>query len=553
MRNRQAGSSGFRDYASRQKDPRSQGSRTSSDSRSKAEFDNNLNAVFDSNLLSNLKGVKAELRYQQTLGNIAQTYHSSRDLLMGSEVVTYWAVLHYAQRTLLDCYSLWRRLTRKKVSKVAGKSAIERAVDKWRTVAKNIGIKILIRQRTEDRLRESVQYAETNLAKAVHRIRELEAQLSQASNNQELEYKVEDLERELRMQRKQNEKLLSEIDLLKSELARVTSQVSKAESRARQQEDRADKLESSLGRELASLKAQLKDETARATRAQKERERAEHQEEVQRQRANELSRELEELRRRMKNNENDQDELRELRAKLRDETTRANRAEKRVPPLQAEIDDLKRQLHSLEQSLSKSPRSGDMDKLRRELQICEREKESAQRARATAEDKLEESNMERDRMGREVERLRREIDELRRLLEKKLAQKDVTIGDQEQTIRDLRRQLAELQRRLDALEGAGKRRAEDDEATSKRAMGKALNRWLERTLTRALNSWRDEAGFRRRTLMALHRIALRWKKNRLYKSFSKLRDYAEAIRIKELEFQAYYTRQLTPSHRRQRG
>ena len=33
----------------------------------------------------------------------------------------------------------------------------------------------------------------------------------------------------------------------------------------------------------------------------------------------------------------------------------------------------------------------------------------------------------------------------------------------------------------------------------------------------------------------------------MYKAFSKLRDYAEAVRIKELEFQAYYTRTLTPT------
>eukprot|EP00656_Telonema_subtile_P015055 TRINITY_DN17823_c0_g1_i1.p2 TRINITY_DN17823_c0_g1~~TRINITY_DN17823_c0_g1_i1.p2 ORF type:complete len:106 (-),score=26.74 TRINITY_DN17823_c0_g1_i1:139-456(-) len=58
------------------------------------EDDNMMNAVFNSSLLDNLKGVKAELRYQQTLASISQTYHSSRQLLMGSDVVSYWAVLH---------------------------------------------------------------------------------------------------------------------------------------------------------------------------------------------------------------------------------------------------------------------------------------------------------------------------------------------------------------------------------------------------------------------------------------------------------------------------
>ena len=47
--------------------------------------------------------------------------------------------------------------------------------------------------------------------------------------------------------------------------------------------------------------------------------------------------------------------------------------------------------------------------------------------------------------------------------------------------------------------------------------------------------------------MALKRIAYRWRGDKMYKAFSKLRDYAEAVRIKELEFQAYYTRTLTPT------
>eukprot|EP00658_Telonema_sp_P-2_P034741 TRINITY_DN2535_c0_g1_i2.p1 TRINITY_DN2535_c0_g1~~TRINITY_DN2535_c0_g1_i2.p1 ORF type:complete len:234 (+),score=67.19 TRINITY_DN2535_c0_g1_i2:212-913(+) len=197
-----------------------------------------LSDILDVNVVNNLKGLKAELRYQQTLANIAETYHSNRELLMGSDVVTYWARLHYSQRTLLDCYNGWRRVIRGATVVASAKTPLQRAVEKWRIVSKHIGLKIRITQATEDKLRESVSYAETKLAKALLRVAELEAELKDAANNQKLQYRVEDLERELRMARKEIERLKSEVDLLQSELSRVKGQVAKAEAKARQEEDR---------------------------------------------------------------------------------------------------------------------------------------------------------------------------------------------------------------------------------------------------------------------------------------------------------------------------
>merc|ERR1711918_191499 len=76
--------------------------------------------------------------------------------------------------------------------------------------------------------------------------------------------------------------------------------------------------------------------------------------------------------------------------------------------------------------------------------------------------------------------------------------------------------------------------------------------WLEQLKTRALNKWRDEAAWRRRIEMIMKRVALKWKKDKAYKLLVKLRDYAEAKRIKDLEFQAYLTKSKTetPTNRR---
>merc|ERR1711998_24745 len=76
---------------------------------------------------------------------------------------------------------------------------------------------------------------------------------------------------------------------------------------------------------------------------------------------------------------------------------------------------------------------------------------------------------------------------------------------------------------------------------------RALKHWLDQLKTRALNKWRDDAAWRRRIEMIMRRVALKWKKDKAYKLLVKLRDYAEAERIKDLEFQAYLTKTKTSS------
>merc|ERR1711934_1104594 len=88
---------------------------------------------------------------------------------------------------------------------------------------------------------------------------------------------------------------------------------------------------------------------------------------------------------------------------------------------------------------------------------------------------------------------------------------------------------------------------DDEELNRIRA---ALAHWLNQGKTRALNLWRDEAARRRRIEMLLRRVALRWKKDKAYKMLVKLRDYAEAKRIKALEFQAYLTKTRTPTRKK---
>ena len=107
-----------------------------------------------------------------------------------------------------------------------------------------------------------------------------------------------------------------------------------------------------------------------------------------------------------------------------------------------------------------------------------------------------------------------------------------------------RKREADELRRQRELEEAARRKAllaqkDDDEELNR--IRAALAHWLSQGKARALNLWRDEASRRRRIDMLLRRVALRWKKDKAYKMLVKLRDFAEAKRIKELEKQAYQT------------
>merc|ERR1711865_701383 len=116
-----------------------------------------------------------------------------------------------------------------------------------------------------------------------------------------------------------------------------------------------------------------------------------------------------------------------------------------------------------------------------------------------------------------------------------------------------RQALLEAERlRKEAEEEAARRklllsRQEGDDQNNK--IRRMIGHWLQRSLSRGLNTWRDEARWMRRIDAIMKRVALRWKKDKAYKLLVKLRDYAEAKRIKDLEFQAYLTKTKTPTSR----
>merc|ERR1712086_443378 len=116
---------------------------------------------------------------------------------------------------------------------------------------------------------------------------------------------------------------------------------------------------------------------------------------------------------------------------------------------------------------------------------------------------------------------------------------------------DARRREEEARRLAEEEEAARRKlllqKQGDDENLNK--IRKMMSHWLNQNMSLAMNKWRDEARHLRRIEMLLKRVALRWKKDKAYKLLVKLRDYAEAKRIKDLEFQAYLTKTKTPTSR----
>jgi len=782
MRDSRNGNSGM--HASQQAPLRSKSrsaSRSASRDPSRGYKEDLLNQ-FNSDLShQNKSNVKVEVRYQHTINNLANTYHSNRELLMGAEVVTMWAVLHHTQRALLDSYKVWLRHTRLKMAMSTPLATVDfRVIKHWRYMTgwKNSRDRVVMK--VEDRMMRAVQYAESKLVHAQSRIVELMAQLQEAGNNAALENKVDDLDRELRIARKEIINLKDEIALLQSELAACKKNCLKNDQLLRDAELRASKAEveksaackeadrekrragdlhnevidlraqlkamQANDRALEELRAKLRDESAARSRAETSESRAVKEEEVQRTRGNDLQRELNELRNRLKNAEANAAELDDLRAQLRDERNKSSRLEKKCDEikfdLEAEIEklrrqlkeagatgkecenlrkalrecqtarkraesdashsekecerlkkelealrnklqdaesrlrdalatgkdaadlrrqlkeaqtacsraqddcahaerestrmrkelehksdeiedlkrqlaDLRKQLKDVEDRLAKNSKESDelrelraklraeieiklrfekdvkrseketdiqrkraddlqreLDELRRRIKDLERDLVDAKKgggdvaalqgelsdlrrklaAAEKARDQAVHDHRDCGRMNGDLERLRKQLSDLQMELDRKIQTKDGTIGDQKSEIRDLLKEIEQLKAMLrkleDELRAAGaataKSAADDDAAYQKKLSG-VLARWLKMNMSRSLNKWRDCSAVTRRTKMALKRIAYRWRGDKMYKAFSKLRDYAEAVRIKELEFQAYYTRTLTPT------
>jgi DNA repair exonuclease SbcCD ATPase subunit len=177
------------------------------------------------------------------------------------------------------------------------------------------------------------------------------------------------------------------------------------------------------------------------------------------------------------------------------------------------------------------------------------------------EDELARANTLIEKLRARIRELEDELARLRAELAKNMA--DSQKANDEWLSAQARRQAEEAAARRRQLEEERERqRLMDEEAARRRALLKQqgdddeqnkmrhmLSHWLNRSLSLAMNRWRDEAAFLRRIEMIMKRVALRWKKDKAYKLLVKLRDYAEAKRIKDLEFQAYLTKTKTPTSR----
>merc|ERR1712194_181556 len=213
-----------------------------------------------------------------------------------------------------------------------------------------------------------------------------------------------------------------------------------------------------------------------------------------------------------------------------------------------ELDAARKRLQEL---LSKGDSSADLDRARRELANAEGELKKAHSLIAQLKAKIRELEDELRRLRAEMSsskdaadraneewlseqarRKRLEEDELRRKREEERLRKEKEDADR-------RKEAANRKALLQKKEGD----------TENNLMKRVLAHWLQRSMLQALNSWRDEAAFLRRIDMIMRRVALRWKKDKAYKLLVKLRDYAEAKRIKDLEFQAYLTKTKTPTSR----
>jgi protein SFI1 len=260
-----------------------------------------------------------------------------------------------------------------------------------------------------------------------------------------------------------------------------------------------------------------------------------------------------------------------------------NRFSSETMSLMEQLQAALRRIAQLEESLSNQAPQENLDK---ELDAAERARKRAEMeleaARKRLQDLLTSGDVNAEALERAIRDLRDAEDELARA-NSIIAKLKARIAELEEELRKLRAELArnaqqandewlsqqahrkaqekaaarqallEAERlRKEAEEEAARRklllsRQEGDDQNNK--IRRMIAHWLQGSLTRALNTWRDEARWLRRIEAIMKRVALRWKKDKAYKLLVKLRDYAEAQRIKKLEFQAYLTKSKTPTSR----
>jgi hypothetical protein len=243
------------------------------------------------------------------------------------------------------------------------------------------------------------------------------------------------------------------------------------------------------------------------------------------------------------------DELDRLRARIRElekRPTDDNKDElRRLKERIRELEDLLRELKGL--------KSGELDELLRKLEAEKKKKEdymdkSRKLGMEVKEEKDTRTQAEKDRdlIARDEEKERK----WRIRLQEELAALKAKMSQDErdrlaQLERDRLRREQEERDRLARERDAANRRVDDEDSKAK--MASILKHWMNRYLSRGFNTLRDSAAVRRRQVQIIKRITMKWKGDKVMAMFNKWRDYAEAKRIKELEFQAYLVNQNTRS------
>lgn len=233
---------------------------------------------------------------------------------------------------------------------------------------------------------------------------------------------------------------------------------------------------------------------------------------------------------------------------LDDELDAAERARKRA---EMELEASRKRLQDL---LNQGDASAtDLDRARREVQGLEDELARAntliEKLRARIRELEEELRRLRAELAQSMQNGQKANDEWLSEQARRKAADDADARRRKLEDAEARRREEEERRRAEEEEAARRKLLLQKQGDENDAIRKMMSHWLNQNMSLAMNKWRDEARHLRRIEMLLKRVALRWKKDKAYKLLVKLRDYAEAKRIKDLEFQAYLTKTKTPTSR----
>jgi len=190
------------------------------------------------------------------------------------------------------------------------------------------------------------------------------------------------------------------------------------------------------------------------------------------------------------------------------------------------IKNLERQLRELQDALNQAGQDDDkvIRRLRAEITALTKELAYAQK----------ESEMKIQELEDELKRLRRETEGHR--------------GDSKHLharIRELEHELQGMKERHKGAACEAKQQQSprmDLDRDDLSLIRRAVERMRKREMHKCFNAYRDYCARRRYMTNLILRVRAKWTGDQKVASFSKWRDYAEAMHIRELEFQAYLTK-----------